>query len=282
MTTRLMHRMLLLPGLVALVVTFCLPVAWLLHMSFMPEPDSPPGHAAISFHAYAQVLEDGFYWWVVWQTVRIGLVVTCLTVPLSFPIALFLSRSTSPWRGTLAALAVAPLLTSTVIRTYGWMVILGRHGLINRTLLGLGVLSMPVRLDNGTFATIVALVEILMPYAIISILGGMGRLTVELEQAAALLGAPLWKVFMRITVPLALPGLLTASLLVFVLSISSLVTPQLMGGGRVFVLSTEIFSQTTQALNWPLAGALSTLLLALFGSVIVLYQRAARRLEDPA
>ncbi|WNM08880.1 ABC transporter permease subunit [Komagataeibacter nataicola] len=121
-----------------------------------------------------------------------------------------------------------------------------------------------------------------MPYAIISILGGMGRLTVELEQAAALLGAPLWKVFMRITVPLALPGLLTASLLVFVLSISSLVTPQLMGGGRVFVLSTEIFSQTTQALNWPLAGALSTLLLALFGSVIVLYQRAARRLEDPA
>ncbi|WNM08879.1 hypothetical protein RI056_01795 [Komagataeibacter nataicola] len=125
----------------------CVAAAYVVHA----RAGQPPGHAAISFHAYAQVLEDGFYWWVVWQTVRIGLVVTCLTVPLSFPIALFLSRSTSPWRGTLAALAVAPLLTSTVIRTYGWMVILGRHGLINRTLLGLGVLSMPVRLDNGSF-----------------------------------------------------------------------------------------------------------------------------------
>lgn len=270
---------LLVPGIAVLFVSFLLPLAWLVRMSLMPQTADGALATGLSIHAYSSILGDEFYWWEVWRTIELGLFVTLLAVPMSIPIALFLSRSHSSWRGTLTALAIAPLLTSTVVRTYGWMVILGRHGVINRTLIALGVLTHPIRLDNGTFATVVALVEILMPYAIVLMLSYFSRLNPELEDAAALLGADRWHVFVRVTLPLILPGILTASMLVFTLTISSLVTPQLMGGGRVFVLATEIFAQTTISLNWPIAGALSILLLTLLGFVISIYQRLIIKLE---
>jgi len=276
---RWLQATLILPGAAALMITFIMPLLWLARTSLLPPAGLGMATHGVSFHAYGRVLGDGFYWWVIWRTLSIGFMTVCLTVPMAFPVALFLSRSTSRFRGVFAVLAIAPLMTSTVIRTYGWMVILGRHGIINSMLVDAGLLSMPIRLDNGMFATIVALVEILMPYAIISILSNLGRLNTELEQAAALLGARPFQVFGRVMLPLALPGLLTAALLVFVLTISSLVTPQLMGGGRVFVLATEIFNATTIALDWPFAGALSVLLLILFGVVISVYQRILKRVE---
>ncbi len=118
-----------------------------------------------------------------------------------------------------------------------------------------------------------------MPYAILAMLSGFGRLNTQLEEAAAMLGANRLRVFTRIVLPLSLPGVLTATLLVFVLAISSFVTPRLMGGGRVFVIGTEVYNEATVTLNWPLAASLSVLLLILFGSVIVIYQRAMRALE---
>ena len=270
-----LQALLILPGVAALVVTFVFPLLWLARTSLEPTT----GHT-LSLHAYVRLFEDSFYWWVIGRTIVIGLLCVVITVPMAFPVALFLARSQSRWRGTLTALAIAPLLTSTVIRTYGWMVILGRHGLINTTLLWAHILAQPTRLDNGPFATVVALVEILLPYGIISILSHLSRLDAELEQAASLLGARRLQVFWRVLLPLSLPGLMTASLLVFVLAISSLVTPQLMGGGRVFVLATEIFNQTTIALDWPFAGALSITLLAFFGIFVALYQRILQHVES--
>ena len=277
---RWLRGLLLAPGLLALAVTFILPLIWLGRISVLPRRGDGVALPGFTLQAYQHVLGDGFYWWVLWKTVWLGVLTAALAVPMAFPIALFLARTTTRWRGVLAALAIAPLLTSTVIRTYGWMVILGRHGMINDMLLWSGLLATPVRLDNGTLATVIALTEILMPYAIISILSNLGRLNMEIEQAAALLGATPVQVFRRVVLPLVLPGLMTAALLVFVLAISSLVTPQLMGGGRVFVLATEIFNETTVTLNWQVAGALSILLLLLFGGVISVYQRILSRMEE--
>lgn len=277
---RWLRGLLLAPGLLALAVTFILPLIWLGRISVLPRSGDGATLPGFTLQAYLHMLGDGFYWWVLWKTVWLGVLTAALAVPMAFPIALFLARTTTRWRGVLAALAIAPLLTSTVVRTYGWMVILGRHGMINDMLLWSGLLAIPVRLDNGTLATVVALTEILMPYAIISILSNLGRLDTEMEQAAALLGAPPLQVFRRVIMPLVLPGLMTAALLVFVLAVSSLVTPQLMGGGRVFVLATEIFNETTVTLNWQAAGALSILLLVLFGGVITVYQRILSRMEE--
>ncbi|EJJ31414.1 ABC transporter permease [Rhizobium sp. CF142] len=271
--------MLLLPGLLALFITFLLPLIWLFRASFASSTMSAFGGGDWTVQSYSAVLFDPFYWRVAWNTLLLGFNVAIFAVVLSYPIALFLVRTESRLRGVLTALAVAPLLTSSVVRTYGWMVILGDRGVINSTLQTLSLTDGVVKLTNNSFGATVALIEILMPYAILAMLSGFGRLNAQLEEAAALLGADRFRVFTRIILPLSLPGVLTAALLVFVLAISSFVTPRLMGGGRVFVLGTEVFNEATVTLNWPLAAALSVMLLVLFSSVILLYQRALRALE---
>lgn len=269
--------LLLLPGLLALGVSFVAPMLWLLRASFSP---SEPGSAVQwTLENYAAALSDPFYWRVTIDTLIFGFSVTIFAVVLSYPIALFLARTDSRWRGVLTALAIAPLLTSGVVRTYGWMVILGDRGVINGTLQWLAVTDTPIRLSNNLLGAIIAMVEIFMPYAILAMLAGFGRLNTQLEEAAAMLGANRFNIFTRIILPLSLPGIITAALLVFVLTISSFVTPRLMGGGRVFLLATEVFTEATITLNWPLAAALAMLLLVLFSSVIVLYQRALRAVE---
>ena len=213
------------------------------------------------------------------NSLKLGVLVTVLTVVVAYPVALFLARSTSRFRGLLIALAVAPLLTSQVVRTFGWLVLLGDGGVVNGVLLETGLVGTPLRLANNYTGAVIALVEILMPYAILAMLAGFGRISADLEQAAGSLGANRWKVFRRVTLPLSMPGVLTAALLVFVLTISSFITPSLVGGGRVFVLATEIYTQAKLTLNWPLAAALSMLLLVLFSVLIAAYLRAVRRLE---
>ncbi|QZN98010.1 ABC transporter permease [Symbiopectobacterium purcellii] len=278
--SRLLLLALLLPGLLTLGITFAAPLAWLIRASFSPIGSMIAPSAPWSTSAYAAVLFDPFYWRVAGNTLWLGLMVSLPAVALAYPLALFLHRSTSRWKGVLTALAIAPLLTSSVVRTYGWMVLLGDRGVINATLQALSLTTTPWRLSNNTLGATLALIEILMPYVILAMLSGFGRLSQPLEEAAQMLVAARWRVFLRITLPLSLPGVLTAALLVFVLAISAFVTPRLMGGGRVFVLGTEIFSEATVTLNWPLAAALSVLLLVLFSSVIVLYQRALRALEQ--
>jgi putative spermidine/putrescine transport system permease protein len=269
---------LLLPGLLALVVTFLAPLAWLIRASFASSAFGATNLSDWTTSAYA-ALYDPFYLKVTLNTLSMGVTVTVVAVVLAYPVALFLSRTQSRWRGLLSALAVAPLLTSTVVRTYGWMVILGDQGVVNEALKATRLIQNPLPLSNNSFGATIALIQILMPYAILAMLSGFGRLNSQLEEAAAMLGANPWRVFWRIVMPLSLPGVLTAALLEFVLTISSFVTPALMGGGRVFVLGTEVYDEATITLNWPLAAALSVALLVVFGGIIVLYQRALRALE---
>ena len=276
-SNRTLLLILLLPGLLALGVSFIAPMLWLLRASF--STSALGGGDSWSLDKYSEILTDPFYWRVAGNTLTYGISVAAFAVVLSYPLALFLARTQSRWRGILTALAIAPLLTSGVVRTYGWMVILGDQGVINGTLQMLSLTQAPLRLANNLTGATIAMIEIFMPYAILAMLSGFGRLNSQLEEAAAMLGANRLMVFLRIVLPLSLPGVLTAALLVFVLTISSFVTPRLMGGGRVFVLGTEIFSEATVTLNWPLAAALAVLLLILFSSVIVLYRRALAALE---
>lgn len=270
---------LMFPGMLALLVTYGLPLLWVLRMSLNRGLSGGAIQQTVTAGSFTKVVGDGFYWRVIGTTVELGALVTVAAVVLAYPIALFLVRTTTRWRGVLVALAVAPLLTSSVARTYGWMVILSDQGVVNGTLRELGLIGGSLPLANNLTGVVIALTEIFMPYAILAMLSGFGRLSGELEHAAASLGADRWRVFRRVTLPLSMPGVLTASLLVFVLTISAYVTPALIGGGRVFVLATEIYDEATVQLDWPVAAALSVLLLVLFGAIVLLYQRASRALE---
>jgi putative spermidine/putrescine transport system permease protein len=269
---------LLLPALLGIIVSFVLPLLYMIRMSF--NEGGPDGLVVDKFtlDTYIQPLTDPFYWKVTLDTFEMGVVVGVICVLLSYPISLFLARSTSKYRSLLLAVAIAPLLTSAVVRTYGWMVILGSNGLVNSSLKGMGLIHSPLELTNNMLGVEIGLVEIFMPYAILAMISGFGRLNPQLEEAAGSLGASKFKVFTRVTLPLTLPGVLTGFLMVFVLSISTFITPTLLGGGTVQVLATEIYDQTTGLLNWPFAAALSVILLVLFGAIVALYQRITKKI----
>lgn len=269
---------LLLPGLLGLGVSFVLPLLYMLRMSFNVGEPNGIVVETFTFDTYMRALGDPYYWKVTGDTFVMGLLSAAFCVLVSYPIALFLARTESKWKGVLIALAIAPLLTSAVVRTFGWMVILGNQGLVNTTLTQWGWVTQPLVLANNMTGVVIGLVEIFMPYAILTMISGFGRISTQLEEAAASLGASKAKVFARITLPLSLPGVLTAFLLVFVLAVSTFVTPRLLGGGVVQVLATEIYDQTTGLLNWPFAAALSMILLVLFGTVIGIYSAIIRKM----
>lgn len=269
---------LLIPGILGLLVSFVFPLLYMVRMSF--NEGAPDGVVinTFTFDTYIKPLTDPYYWQVTFNTFKMGLTVGVLCLIVSYPIALFLVRSTSRFKGLLLAIAIAPLLTSAVVRTYGWMVILGTNGLVNTSLESMGLISTPLKLTNNMTGVTIGLVEIFMPYAILAMISGFGRLSPQLEEAAGSLGASKFQVFMRVTLPLSLPGVFTAFLLVFVMSISTFITPRLLGGGSVQVLATEIYDQTTGLLNWPFAAALSVILLVLFGTIIAVYQRIVKKI----
>ncbi|WP_433346443.1 ABC transporter permease [Microtetraspora malaysiensis] len=270
---------LLAPGLLVLGVSFVVPLVWLARMSLNRTVGPAELQPDVSLSSYVDVLTDGFMWEVAWHTLWLGVLVTVLAVAVSYPIALFLARTRSRLRGLLMALAIAPLLTSSVVRTFGWLILLSDDGIVNSALSTLGIIGEPLTLTNNVTGVVIALVEIMMPYAILAMIAGFGRVSKDLEDAAGSLGAGRLRCFVRITFPLSLPGVLTGGLMVFVLTVSAFITPRLMGGGRVFVIATEIYDQATTTLDWPRASALSVLLLLLFGVFLVLYQRLFRMVE---
>jgi putative spermidine/putrescine transport system permease protein len=266
---------LLLPAVLVNVVTFLVPMGNLAMLSFH---EGMPGGAigtGLSSATWLGIFGDSYYAGLVTTSVVVALGITVLTLLAAYPIALFVHRAPDRWRNLLVVACISPLLVSAVVRTYGWMVVLGDGGPISAALHRLGM-ARPPRLVFNMTGVVIGLVEILMPYMILALLAGFGRLGGGLEEAAASLGAPPFTVFRRIVVPLTLPGILLGSLLAFVLAVSSFITPKLLGGGRVLLLATEIYDQAIVTLNWPVAAALSIVVLVIFGAALLLYGRAVQ------
>lgn len=253
---------------------FLAPVLNLARMSFYEVEPTGAMREAFSFATWAKVFVDSFYLELIVNSITVSLGITLLTLICSYPIALYLHRSSGTWKTILLVLVISPLLTSAVVRTYGWIAILSENGLVNNALAGLGLERL--RLMFNKTGVVIGLTEILMPYMILALLAGFGRLDRQVEEAASTLGAPPFTVFRRIILPLTLPGIALGCLLCFVLAVSSFITPKLLGGGRVFLLATEIYDQAIVTLNWPLAATLSILVLVIFGAALVLYTRALR------
>jgi putative spermidine/putrescine transport system permease protein len=267
--------LLLGPALLVNLAVFLLPVGNLALLSFREANAGGAMLEGFTLATWGKMLGDVFYAELVRDSVLISLSITLLTLLCSYPIALFIHRLPDRWKNIMIVACVSPLLVSAVVRTYGWMVILGDGGLIASLLRGLGM-ERPPRMVFNTTGVVVGLTEILMPYMILALIAGFGRLNASLEEAAASLGAKPFTVFRRVVVPLTLPGIMLGCLLAFVLAVSSFITPKLLGGGRVFLLATEIYDQAIVTLDWPVAAALSIVVLVIFGVALTLYGRLAR------
>ncbi|QEL25338.1 ABC transporter permease [Bosea sp. F3-2] len=264
---------LLLPIVLVNIIAFVAPVANLAGMSFRGAAATGAMSEGFSQATWASLLGDTYYWSMLWRTVWIGALITLV---LSYPLALFVSRAPRG-KAILIVLCISPLLISAVVRTYGWMVILGEQGFLPALMRALNV--APPRLMNNELGVVIGMTEILMPYMILSLLSGFGKLDTTLEHAAQTLGAGPFTVFRRVVLPLSLPGILLGCLLCFVLAVSSFITPKMLGGGRVSLLATEIYDQAIVTLNWPLAACLSILILIVFGAALLFYGQLSKIVE---
>jgi ABC-type spermidine/putrescine transport system permease subunit I len=254
------------PALLLLFVFFLFPVVRMLGFSI----------EGGSFEWYAKALGEGLYLQVFLNTFEIALWVTAICLLLGYPLGFLLATTTPGWATAGFIFVLLPLWTSVLVRTYAWMVLLGRNGVFNRLLLEGGVIADPLPLLNNFAGVLIGMVHVLLPYMVLPIYGAVRRVDPALVSAAEGLGASNARIFRRIYLPLTLPGIFAGSVIVFVLSLGFFITPALLGGGRVMMLAVLIEQQVHETLNWPFAAALSASLLVVTLAVYAAAQRFIR------
>ena len=263
---RRLYLLLLLPGVLYLLVFFVYPMAGMLWRSV-----SSPG--GVTLGLYGRLLREPVYFKVFMTSFEIAFEVTLLTLVLAYPLAYFLARLQPRVTNVLLVMVVLPFFTSTLVRTYSWMVLLGTEGLVNQALVGLRVPGAPVRLLYNRTGVLIGMSYILLPYMILTLYSVMRGIDRGLLQAAASVGAGPLRAFWRVFLPLSLPGVAAGSLLTFILGLGFFITPALMGGARDTMIAVIIEQQVEQLLDWHFASALSTVLLAVTAVAFVVYDR---------
>ncbi|ALS58414.1 ABC transporter permease [Pandoraea norimbergensis] len=233
------------------------------------------GLSALTFANYARVLADSYHWEVTLVTFRIACLTTVFSVLLGYPLAWYLVRIVrwQAWRRACVILLVVPMLTSNIVRSFGWMVLLGRNGLVNETLLMTGQIERPIRFLGTETGILIGMVYVLLPFVVLAVGNSLARVDVSLEQASADLGAKPWETFFHVTLPLTMPGIVAGAIMVFTLAVSAYVTPALLSGGRITVLSMLIFQQYSTTFDVHYGGALSIVLLVFTLVMVVLAGR---------
>ncbi len=268
---------LLAPALVLLTVAFVVPVAMLVPTSVRPYVPLVGITSGFTARHYVKLLTDSYYLEIIGRTLALGLTVTCSTLIIGYPLAFFLARTSSRWRNWLTILVVFPLLLNLVVRTFGWIALLAQNGLVNQALQALGLVESPVKLIFNFAGLLIGLTHIFLPFMVLVLIGAIQNIPRDVEDAARVLGASWGRAFLRITLPLSAPGILSGSILVFVLTISALVTPRLLGGPTYQVMSTLIYDEFLSRLNWPAGSAQSLLLTVMVLALVYLSGRLARR-----
>jgi putative spermidine/putrescine transport system permease protein len=268
---------LLAPALAVLLVAFVVPVGMMVPTSFRPYVPLVGITGGVTVRYYARLVTDLYYLEIIGRTLALGLAVTISTLAIGYPVAFFLARTRSRWRHWLTILVVFPLLLNLVVRTFGWIALLAQNGLVNQALLGLGLVDAPIKLLFNFAGLFIGLTHIFLPFMVLVLVGAIQNIPRDVEDAARVLGASWLGAFLRVTLPLSAPGVLSGSILVFVLTISALVTPRLLGGPTYQVMSTLIYDEFLQRLNWPAGSAEALLLTLIVLALVALSGRLARR-----
>jgi putative spermidine/putrescine transport system permease protein len=255
--------LLVLPLVLYMLVFYALPV-----ISMLLRSVNEPSWTLANYTALA---DDPVFLKTFSITLNTAFIVTLSTLVLGYPMALGLVRAKT-MAPLILIVILLPFWTSVLVRSYAWMVLLGRHGLINEALLAAGFIDRPIRLLNTPLATQIAMTHILLPYMILPIANALRQIDPSLERAASGLGATPLKTFLQVTLPLSMPGVAAGVLLVFVLSLGFYITPAMVGGPRDITLSMLI-AQSVDQLNWAYAATLAAVLLATALALIAAAQR---------
>ena len=264
---------LLAPGLTMLTLFLLVPLGLIVVISVFTYSPTQIWLPPVTTANYVKFF-DPYYLGVTWTTVRIGLVTTLVCALLGYSLAYFLARLRSRWLGLCLFLLITPLMVSSVIRIFGWLVILGRQGLVNTALGAVGFARVDLLYNEP--AVVVGLTELLLPFMVLPLMTAIETIPRSVEEAARNLGAGSFALFQRVLLPLSLPGLVSGALLVYSVSISALVTPALMGGRKTRMLGNLVYDEVLTSMNWPFASAIAVVLLIVTGAVMATYLRTMR------
>jgi len=264
---------LVLPITLFFVAFVFVPLGLLAVVSFHDDPEiHTPGVAQ-----YVKFVTDRFNVAVLGQTLWLGWLATLLALVIGYPLAYLYVLAPPALQRGLMLVIVLPLLTSAVVRTFAWVAILGRQGIVNSALLGLGWTDTPVRLIYTPWAVVVALAQIQLPLLVLPVITALGNIDPNLAPASHVLGAGRWRTFVAITLPLSAPGLLAGCLLVYAASVSAFVTQTLVGGGQLMLMPQYMYQQAIQANNYPFAAAIAMILLVSVLAIVTAVNLVSRR-----
>lgn len=257
--------LLLVPCFAWVTAFFLVPLSMMVWRSLAGEA----GSVAI----YQDILTAPLYHKVMVTTLRTAVATTGLALLLGYPVAYALTVSRPVVRGVMMLMVLVPYWVDIIVRSFSWMVMLGDNGIVNKALIGLGIISAPVQLLYTTLSVLLGMVQIMLPFAIVTLFGAMLRIDRTLVTAAKIHGATSWQAFYNVFLPLSLPGVYGAGLLVFIMSLGFYVTPALLGSPKETMIAQTIMVEATQTLDWETASAAGTLLLIMTTIVAAIYNR---------
>lgn len=268
------YRLMAVPPLLVVAVFFLWPIVTVVLRSFT-EP-------VLGYDNYARVFGGGPYLQVLWITIETAAIVTLFCLVTAYPVAYVMSKAKGRTLHLMAAMVIIPLWTSVVIRSYAWMVVFQRRGVLNEALVSSGFVDSPINFIPGSIAVNVGMVHIMLPFMVLPLVANMRSIDRSLLTAASVLGASPFTAFRKIFLPLSLPGVLAGSTLVFMMSLGFFITPALLGGPRHMMAAVLIEQQANRLLNWGLASALATVLLAITLAIYAVHVRLNQRIQGAA
>ena len=247
--------LLLLPALIMVGLLLILPMCWLAVQSVQTED-------GFSLANYIRIFQEGIYWETFALTFKISFLVTVLSILVGFPIAYAASRAQGFWANLILVCVIIPFWTSVLVRSYAWLVLLQRKGLVNQTLMDLGIIDQPLNLMHNTTGTVIGTLHVMLPFMVLPLYSVMKKIPQDLLQASESLGAKPFYTFRRVFLPMAAPGVMAGSILVFVICLGFFITPELLGGGRTILVSMLVQRNVELYHAWGAASAVGLVLLA--------------------
>ncbi len=251
------------PSILTIIAVIMIPVSWLFYLSLIGKGGE------FSMVNYQKMIEYKSYARVFLTTFKVSLLTTLVCILIGYPLAYFLAQLPQRMAAIFMLTVLLPFWTSLLVRTYAWLVLLQKKGILNDFAIQIGLWETPVKLVHNMTGTLIGMAHIMLPFLVLPLYGAMRRIDPDLMHAAANLGAKPVQAFWKVFFPMSLPGMVAGSLIVFVLCLGFYVTPAVLGGGRVVMVATQITAILENQFNWGAASALGVVLL--IATLVILY-----------
>ena len=263
--------MFLLPGIVLLIFFLFIPLCSVLWPTIFDE--------GLSISAYIEFFKDEYYMEILVRTLRIAIIATVVCAIMGVPTSYFISRCSKKWKGLLIAISMFPMLTNSVVRSFAWINILGKNGIINKILMAVGLIKEPISMLYTEFSVLMGTIYLFLPIMIMTLVGVMDNIDNDLMEAAESLGGSKLRSFIEVVLPLSVPGIITGSVLVFTGALTAYTTPQLLGGNKSLVLATFIYQRAMTLNDWRGAGVIAFIMILITLVVMKVLNTLAAHLD---